>query len=186
MIPGQHEQGQKRAEKLGNDGGIGHAFYAHAQHHHKDQIQRGIDNGGENQKVQRAAGIAHGPKNAGTHIVKQQSQQTGKINGQIGMRLREDVLRGGLEPQQRVRPQNAQGGKGHGQNKGDADGGMHGFVQSFVIAAAVALGNDHAGAGGKAGGEAHQHVDDAGCGAYGGQRLLTYKLPHHNGIHRVV
>ena len=48
---------------------------------------------------------------------------------------------------------------------------------------AVALGNDHAGAGGR---KTHQHIDDAGGAAHCGQRLRADKLPHDDGIHRVI
>ena len=167
-VPGQHPQGQRRAEELSDDGGIGHAFHAHAQKNDENQIQNGIDNRGKNQEIQRAAGIPHGPENAGTHIIGKQTQHAGKINGQIGMGLRENILRGGLKPQQRIRAQNAYSRKRRPQQEGDADRRMHGMMQSLVVMAAVALGDDHAGPGGQSGGKAHQRIDNAGSSTHCG------------------
>lgn len=34
--------------------------------------------------------------------------------------------------------------------------------------------------------QANEHVDHAAHAAHGRQRLLAHKLPHHDGVHRVV
>lgn len=59
-------------------------------------------------------------------------------------------------------------------------------MQGAVVMRAVALGNDHAGAGGEARRKTHQHIDDAGGAAYRGQRLRADKLTHDDGIHRII
>ena len=102
------------------------------------------------------------------------------------MGLRENVLRGGLKPQQRIRAQNAYSRKRRPQQEGDADRRMHGMMQSLVVMAAVALGNDHAGPGGQSGGKAHQRIDNAGSGTHCGQGFLAHKLADDDGIHRII
>lgn len=60
----QHIQHQRSGERLRQDGRVSYARNAHVEHQHKDQIARRVDNGRENQKIQRTAAVAHGAQDA--------------------------------------------------------------------------------------------------------------------------
>ena len=64
---------------------------------------------------------------------------------------------------------------------------MDGLPQVFSLPGAVILGDDHCGPGGEAHKEVHQKVDEHRCGAaYRAQGGGTHKVPHDDGVHRVV
>ena len=83
----QHIQHQHGGQRLRQDGRVSHARNAHVEHQHKDQIARRVDNGRENQKIQRTAAVTHGAQDARAHVIKHQPRHAHKIDAQVGRGL---------------------------------------------------------------------------------------------------
>ncbi len=125
-------------------------------------------------------------QDAAAEVVEQDARDPREIDRQIAGGLRHDVLRRPHEPQRRADGEPAQRGGDHAGDERQRHGRMHGFAQSLVIMRAVALGNDHGRAGGKARAEAHDGVDDRRDGPDRRLRLLADELSDHQRVHGIV
>ena len=153
---------------------------------HEQQIQHDVHDRREDQKVQRAARIAHRAQDARADVIEHQPRHACKIDAQVFGGLADHVggrihhlqhQRGGKQPQRRA----DNGGQQRQQQRG-----MHGVVHAAGIPGAKGLGDDYARAHGQPRKEADQRVDDIARGTDGGQRLLAHKLADHHAVHRVV
>ena len=182
----QHPHRQQGGHRLGDDGGVGHALYAHAELQHEQQVKSGIQHGGHQQEVEGTPGVAHRPEDAGAHVVDQQSHDAGKVDGQVGGLLRRHLRRGLHQAQHQGRHENAGCGEHDAQQERQHHGGVHRLPHLFLPLGAVILADDHARAAGQPQKEADQHVDDGRDGAHGGECLVADEVAHHPCVHHVV
>lgn len=184
--PHQHRQHQHRRHRLGDDGGPGHTGHAHVEPDHKQQVQPGIQHRRHHQKIEGPPGVAHGPENAGAHVIDQQARDAGEIDGQIRRGLRQHLRRGVHQVQHGRDQGQAQGRERRAQHQGQHHGRVDGIPDLFGPVGPVILADDHPRAAGQAHKEADEHIDDGPHGAHGGKGLVGHKVAHHPGVHHVV
>ena len=73
--------------RLAEDGGQRNTRHAHLEHDDEQQVQHHIDDTCHRQTDQRAAGVAHGTQQCGSHIQQQRRNHRGKITASIGHTL---------------------------------------------------------------------------------------------------
>ena len=181
----QHEH-QHRRDALGQDGGVGHARHAHAEDQHEEKVQGDVERGGQNQEVEGALGVAHGPEDACAHVVEHEAEDAGKVDGEIPPRLGEH-LGGRLHEGEHIggHPY-AHGREHHAQQQRHHQGGVDRFLDLVLLFGAVVLGDDHARARGQAHEEADEHVQNGVHRAHGAEGFLAHVVAHHPGVHGVV
>ena len=178
---------QHGAHHLGQYGGQPHTEDGHVQHHHKEQVQHDVGEACGDEKVEGTLGIADGAEDAGPHIVDERGHGPAEVDPQVGERVAHHVLRGTHHAKDRAGKGDAHACDDHARRQGQGDAGMDGLPQVFSLPGAVILGDDHCGPGGEAHKEVHQKVDEHRCGAaYRAQGGGTHKVPHDDGVHRVV
>ena len=181
------EQYQNRADGLAQDGGHSRAHHAHLEGYHKEKIQRHVQQGAENQEVERPLGVAHRPQNAGAHVVHQIEHHAGEINPDIGQGVVHNLLGGTHNSQGNGRKQQAHNRKQQAAGNAQRHRGVYGQACLSGTPGPVILGDNDRRAGGKAHEKAGEQVQNgAGGAAHGGQGLFAHKLAHHHGVHRVV
>lgn len=182
----QGEIDQECRNELGDDGGVGHAFHAHAHTHNEGQVQHDVDHRTDDEEVQGPAAVAYRPQDARAHIIEHQAGNAAKIDPQIDLGLHEHILGRFHQLQHGGGQQNAHRRAHQSDDQGQGDGGVDCFVDALGILCAKPLGDDDAGAHRNAREKAHQHIDDGGGGAHRSQCLFADIVAHHDGVHRVV
>ncbi len=185
--PAQGQQHQNGADRLGSDGGNGHAYYAPPQSSHKNQVQSDIDQTSGDQVIQGPLGIAHSPQDARAHIIEKAGDCAQEINAQIGDGVAQNILRRihGLQSRRGKNEANRHDARSRRQRQSHR--GMGGFAHFFKLTAAKILSNHHRGAGGHAHKQTHQKIDEhAGGSAHGGQSLFAHEIAHNHSVRRIV
>ena len=175
-----------RVSELGQDSGHGGAGHAHLQHQDEEQVQRDVKKAGEDKKIQRPGGVAHGAENAASHVVDEKTRDPTQVDAQIDRGLRHHVLRRAHEVQQGPHQGYAQQGEEQAQYKSGGHGGLDGAVELVHVPGAEVLADDNARADGEAVEEKDHHIDDHGGGADGRQGLLADEVADDDGVHRVI
>lgn len=80
------------------------AQHAHAQHRDQHNVQSDVHQARDDEEVQRAAGVAHGPQDAGTHVIQKGRDGAQHVNAQIDEGKVHDVGRGAHGAQRQARP----------------------------------------------------------------------------------
>ena len=186
LDPHQMDEAENHADTLGKGGGQSGRAYTQLQNCHKQQIQNDVDEGGEDQIIQRMAAVTHGVKNAHEDIVHDREDGTAEIVAEIDDRLGKHVL-GGAHPLQNG------GGKGDTQNGqkdtcGKAEGHIRvdGDAHILMVLSAEEFCDDHTGTHGNTVEETHKHVDQASGGTDGGQGSFTDKFADGPGVKGVI
>ncbi len=185
-LTGKRVEDQRSRNDLGDDGRIGDAVHFHVEHKNKDQVEHGIEERGDDEKNQRAPGIADGPENAAAHVIEEDADDTAEIDGQVQSRVFHDVIRRLHEAQHGLNDEEAQNGGNDAENQCNSDRGMDGFSQSLMVVGAIALGNHDGSAGGKPGTETDHGIDDTAGGTHGSLCLFRNKIADNQRIDRVV
>ena len=183
---GQHIQRQNRRKALCNNGCKRHTLDSHAEGNDKQKIEHGIDNSGKNQEIQRMAGIADSAENAGAHVVEHQTGNTAKVNFKIRCRLTDDIVRCAHHAEHVRRDENAENGKGNGENKRHHQCRADGAADLFIRLCAIILRDNDTGTGGKSHEKADQRIDDRTDGADGGECFLADKVADNDAVNGVV
>ena len=185
--PQQGDGHQGGAHHLGQDGGQGRPEHVQVEAHHEEQVQHDVGQARGHEEVEGTAGIAHGPEDAGPHVVDKGGDGAAEIDPQIGEGVAHHVLGGTHEAQDGAGEENAHDVDDDAGGQGQGDARMNGLPQLLTLAGAVVLGDDHGGAGGEAHEEVHQEVDDDRRGAaHGAQGGGAHEVAHDDGVHRVV
>ena len=183
----QRHKHQYRAHALGKDGGQSRAQHAHAQHRDQHNVQSDVHQARDDEEVQRAAGVAHGPQDAGTHVIQKGRDGAQHVNAQIGEGKVHDVGRGAHGAQRPGRGRHADCCKTKPRGQSQRHRGMHRTADALCVVRTVRLRDDHCRAGGKPHEQVDEEVDErARSAAHGGQRLRANELPHDDGVRRVV
>ena len=183
----QGEHHQHGADRLRKDGGNRGAGHAHLQAHHQQHVQHDVNHAGADEEVQRPPGIAHGTKQARTHVIDERRNHAGKVDAHIHLGMDQHILRGTHPAQNHRGKHDAQHREQRAPRQRHRGGGMYRLADLAVAPPAVELREDDRRPGGKAHKEAHHQVDQRACGAsHGGQRFLAYEFAHNHGIGSVI
>ena len=172
--------------RLGEDGGQGHAQHAHSGPQHQGKVQDDVQNGRDGQKQQRGAAVAKAAQNAGVEIVADGADESRAHHGEIEPGVLPD---GGIHPQHhKQRFDQSHCRQGHRQDREQEGGvnGIHGVPDPLELSRAVELGNHHGAAVGKAGEERGKHKQDRKAHAHGGQSGVSHIAANHEAVHHVV
>ena len=185
--PGQLQQDEQGADQVGDGGGDGGPGHAQGDDRHKQQVQRDVQQAADDQVVQGAAGVAHGPQDARAHVEQQHGDGAEEVQAQVGGGVPHDLL-GVLGPPQGVGGQeDADDRYQRARRQAEGDGGVDGPGELGLVVRPVAVGDDHRGPGGQAGEDAHHQLHDHGSrAAHGGQGVRTHELAHDDGINGAV
>ena len=156
-------------------------------HHHEEQVQHDVGQTGGDQKIEGALGVAHGPQDAGAHVVEEGGDASGEVDPQVDGGVGQHIGRRAHQPQGGPGGGDPQHGDAHAGGQGQGDGRVDGAAEALRVPGAVPLGDDHRGPRGEPHEEVHQKVDEHRRGAtHGGQSLLAHEVAHDDGVHRVV
>ena len=163
-----------------------HAPYAPAQHPCKQQIQRGMERGGQQQDDERRAGVAAGAEHGGIVVVEETEDKPREHQLEVHRRLLAHGLLRALGPQQQGGQKDARRGDEHRQHRAADKGRGIEPPHPVPVLRAAEVGAQHTGADRAADDECIGHVHDGGGHADAGQRQVAQKFPHHHGVHDAV
>lgn len=86
LFADQREENQNGTDDLRDDGGVGDAVGRHAESEHEQEIRTDIEYAGDRKINQRSLGIASGPKQGASEIVKQIERHADEVNPDISGR----------------------------------------------------------------------------------------------------
>ena len=182
----QADQAQQAGDRLGNDGGPGHARHTHAEVRHEGDVQHDVQQAGDNQEKQRENAVTQAAQDAGEDVVQRAAQDAQEDDLQVGDSAGGNGFRGLDHGDERGGGQVAHHGHQQARGQGQGDGAAHHLVQGGAILRAEVLGGQDARAGGDAHEQHQQQVKDGACGTHGGQGGIADIPAHDNGVHRVV
>ena len=151
-----------------DDGGQGHAGYAHVEGDDKDQVQHHIDHTGNAQEVQGAAGVPLGPENGAAEVIEHIGGHTAEVDPQVQGGQADDVVRGGHELQHLAAEEYTGDEQDHAAAGGQGDGGVYRPADVVPPPGPQVPGHHHIGAHGEAHKQGDEQVDERGGGANGG------------------
>ena len=82
----------KGRDELRDDGGEGCAAYAHIEKVYENDIQDHIDDGGDDQEIQRRSGIAQSPEHRGKIVIQGNKEQSEAHIADIHDRIGKDLF----------------------------------------------------------------------------------------------
>ena len=164
----------------------GYARHAHVELCHKDQVQNDVQEGGDDQVLQGAHGVAQAPEDAGEDVVEPAARDAQEDDLHIADAHVVGLLRGA---------QHSEHGGGHrcpkdhheeGGDEGEHHAGAHGVAELLLLLRAEVLGHHDARPGGDAHEEDNQQVQRGPAPAHGGQGVVPHVLADDDGVGGVV
>lgn len=152
----------------------------------KEQIQRNIDHGRQDQVIKRMPAVSDGLEDADQYVVEDKCQRTGEINPEIEDRVRHDVC-GSSHPDKHLGSQDQTDDRQKDAcHKGERHVGMDGALKFFNLARAVIAGDHNACAHGDAVKKADHEKDQAAGGADCREGVASEKVSYDQGVGCVV
>ena len=184
---GEGQKHQPCADNLGKEGSQGHPQHPQGDIDHQEDIQPDIHQTANHQEVEGPPGIPHRPQDAGTHVVDEISNDSQKVNPDVGDRMGQHILRGVHGPQGNGGDEPPENHQGEAPRQGEGHSGVHRTLAALPVPGPVKLGDNHRRAGSDTHKKAHQEVNEgAGGPAHGSQGLLSHILPHNHRVGGVI
>ena len=182
LTAGQLDQYQHAGEQLGKGCGQGNPRHAHVELGDENKVQHHVHHTRDGKEDQRAFGVPRRTEDGGTEVVKQHGDDPREIDPHI-QRGKVDHVVGGVHQMEQGR------GKAHpheGQQdpaeEGRRERGMHRAVNHVVVPRADTLGNQNAGAHGKAHEQVHDQVDQSAGSTYRRHGFLACVAANHHQV----
>ena len=181
----QRARDQYGGDRLRDDSRQGYARHAHLESYDKNEIQSGIDDARNRQKVEWTLGVANGAQNGGAEVIEHLNLHADKDDAGIQFGKVNDVLGRTHDFQQRARGNQSNHRQHAAADDGEQNGGMNGFGNARVVRCTGITCNQHVDADGKADEQADNHVVQRADRADSRQRLVAREAADHDGIRRV-
>ena len=135
----QAAQCENHADALAEHRGCRRPRHAPGQHRHKEQVQPDIDQRGNDEEVQRTAGIPHRTQKIGAHIVEGLGNHAQKVDAQIQHGKIQNLRRGPHEPHHPGADGQAQYGEHRTAHGSQRQSRVNLTVHSLPVPRAIAL-----------------------------------------------
>ena len=155
-------QTQQAGDGLRDHGRPCRALHAHAEHGDGQQVERNVQQGGENEKIDRGPGVSERADDAGDEIIKDDGGDAEENDEDVVVGIPENIVRR-VHPAQHGCAQQRRGhGEHHGERSREPDAVCHKAAQLRFVALAEFLrhGDDETVADADAEAE-HQKIDGA-------------------------
>ena len=182
----QAETAEQGADTLGNGGSQSRRTDTKAKIAHQQKIQSNVDEGGENQVVQRVLAVTDGVEDANKNIVHHGKEHAVGVISEIGDGLGQNTVG-------RLHPTQDGGGECDTQHRQqdaccqtESNIGMHGPFQGIMIFGTETFCDQNTGTHGNALKEAHHHMDQAGRGTDRRQCGVTQVSAYDPGVEGII
>ena len=130
--------------------------------------------------------VPHGLQDSHEEIVHDKGDGSGKVDLEIGQRLRQHLRRGSHENQNPRSRHNSHHCEDNAADQAESHGGVDGFLQLLLILLAEIFCRHHTGADGDAVEKAHQQKNQISRGADCRQRVVAEEISYDQRIRRIV
>ena len=182
----QMDQAEHHADGLGDRRGDCCRPYAPVKDRDEEQVERDVDEGREDQVVERTAAVAEGVHDALAGVVEHDGQHACKIVAEIGDGVRQNLRVGSHPAQDRRGKDNAEACQQNTAANADENIRVDGTGNAVVVAGAEIARNGDARAHGHAHKEADEQENQRPGGADGCQRLVAEEAADDQRICRIV
>ena len=179
-------QAQEEADALGEHGGNGGPRHPPVEHRHKQEIQRHVQRGGDDEVVQRVEAVPQRAHDGHTDIIEDDGEHAAEIDAEIGQGVGQHRFRGVHDQQQAGHQQQPHHRGEHRGDDAEQEVGVDGPDHIFLVLGAVIPGDDHAAADGDAVEKADDQKGEAAAGADGGKGPVVGEIAQHPGIGQIV
>ena len=169
-------------KQLGENGSPGSACHTHSKRKDERKIQHDVQQGGQDEKVQRCSAVSQRPQNVGNQVIKNGGSRPEQHGEHVVVCHVVNAVRRLHPVKDRMRKKTADGGdeqcKGCGQDEGNSDALAH----SLFISGPAALAEADAEAAGDSLDEAENEIDDDGGGAHCSEGVGTKGTANDHGV----
>ena len=148
--PDQTADDQNRGQILRADGRKRDAGDIHVQPDHKAQVEHDVDDAGDDQEIQRTAGIADRAQDGGAEVIDHKSRHAAEIDRHVQDGFLNDVVRRPHEGEQRTRGNQSDNNHQKTAHKRDDNRGVDGLLHRLLVLCPVVAGGEDVGADGDA------------------------------------
>ena len=184
-VPVEIDDGDHKADALGNDRGQGRAGGGHVKSRHENQIQHQIHNRGYGDKNGGQLAFAHAPEDGADRVVAEDEEHAAAADDGVGGGVGKGLRRGVHEPEKQGTAHDAQKADDHGADQLQGEKGADGGLEVLVFRAHL-LAQKHLGAHAEAHAEGQHDEHDLTADAHGGKAAGAHELTHHHHVHHGV
>lgn len=179
-------QAQPAAHQLGRHRGQRRPLHPHGKPGDEQNVQHDVHHAGRHQKIKRGAAVAQGPQGVAQQVEQQRGEHAPEDDGDIRLRLRQNICRGTQQLQQRAAQRHRCRGDQQGGQPGEQNGTPVAAAHALGVPCAGALGQHHRKAAGQPLSKAQNQKAQAAGAAHRRQCLGSQRPPHDQGIRHVV